>query len=92
MEEKKNDLGNIYGSRISKNGKWLNLIVAVKDNKITIPIKLGETQDKPFALVKDIETLDGENLKRAVVLNIPVYEDKPKQEQEAPKDEDGLPF
>lgn len=86
--KKENLVGNIYGTRISKNGKWLNLIVKVKDRKITIPVRIDDdTQDKPFAIVK---TINDEGLKRATICGLKVYEDqKPKQEDVI---SDDLPF
>lgn len=88
-----NLVGNIYGSRVSKNGKWLNLIIAFKMNgeemKITCPVKIDETEDKPFAIIKEISE-DG--LKRAAICGVKVYEDRkepPKQEEPL---SDDLPF
>lgn len=85
--KKENLVGNIYGSRVSKNGKWLNLIIAFKMNgeekKITCPVKIDETEDKPFAIIKEINE-DG--LKRAVICGVKVYEDR----KEPPKQEDAI--
>lgn len=91
MEEKKqfkNELGHIYGSRISKNGKWLNLsITTIIDGqqwRITCPVRMGcNAEDgKPVAVVEG---------SRAEISSIPVYQDaKPKQGESA--DMGDLPF
>ena len=105
MENKsKNELGRIYGSRISKSGKYLNLIIAAaiegKEIKITCPVRIVEDYDgsnnKPVAQI---------GMKSASIYDVPVFEDsKPKQEAKANEDtakkpvfvqgdpNDGLPF
>ena len=91
-EKKENFVGNIYGSRISKNEKWLNLIVAAKINgqdiKITCPVKIDETQDKPFAIIKDIEEVG----KRAVICGVKVYEGRKEPSKQEDVINDALPF
>ena len=90
MEEKKinAELGHIYGSRISKNGNWLNLsittIIEGKTWRITCPVRIAETSDKPHAEI-------GTGTQRyASIYGIKVYEDaKPKQESDEIGD---LPF
>ena len=95
-DKKKNELGNIYGSRLSKNKKWLNLLIVThidgKEVKITCPVRIDETQDKPFALIKEFEDADNEQVKRASVLNIKVYEDKKPTEEQATAESVDLPF
>ena len=90
MEEKKNELGNIYGSRISKNGKWLNLLIVThvggQEVRITCPVRITETSEKPHA---EIGT---GTQRRATIYGVNVYEDnKPSEEQAAAEDSD-LPF
>lgn len=77
-EQKKNVVGNIYGSRISNTGRWLNLIVATKidgkEVRITCPVKIVEVSEKPHAIM-------GLTGKTATIYAIPVYDDvKPKEE------------
>lgn len=84
--EHKNELGRIYGSRISNSGKYLNLIVAATINgeevKITCPVALAENYDevggkKPYARLEKACTADGvQYIEKAVIANLPVYEDK----------------
>lgn len=93
MEEKKNELGRIYGSRLSKNGKWLNVIVAVnikgEDVKLTIPVSLEQRDGKPHA---ELGTMG-----YAVLYGIRVFEEAVKQQtdtMEAPlfREAEELPF
>ena len=95
-EQKKNEIGNIYGSRISKNGNWLNLLIVThidgKAVKITCPIRFDEKEDKVFAIVKDFEDEGKQRVKRALILNIPIYEDKKPTEQQAKAETIDLPF
>lgn len=77
--EYKNELGHVYGSRISKNGNWLNLTICTIINgvnyRITCPVRLENDGKKPFAEI---------NENKASILNIPLYEDaKPKKEESA---------
>lgn len=81
-------VGHIYGSRVSRNGQWLNLqIVSSYDDKpigITVPIHIGcDRPDKSYVVI------DGD---KAVIENVRVYPtDQPKKEE--PKAFDGdLPF
>lgn len=83
MENVKNELGNIYGSRISKNGKWLNLIIKAtiegKETFITCPVKLGseeKSEVKAYAVL--CSSLD-EGM-HAFINNIKVYQDKKPEE------------
>lgn len=82
MENVKNELGNIYGSRISKNGKWLNLIIKAtiegKETFITCPVRLSDDGKHPFACD---EAFNGV----MAIHNIPLYQDKKPEE---PKKED----
>lgn len=98
MEEIKSELGHIYGSRISKNGKWLNLIISTNINgenwRITCPVRMEENQTdgKPFSkfhLKSNAEIVSTMELdkSKAMILYIPVYEDaKPKQQAPANAD------
>lgn len=91
-EQKKNELGNIYGSRISKNGKWLNLLIVThvdgKETRITCPVRLNDDCKHPFAFTE----LDAEGATRASICHIPVYDDvKPSKAQAEAEDSD-LPF
>lgn len=104
--EKNYYVGHIYGARISKSGKWLNLTITTDVNGgkffITCPVKIEDDYDdiagaeKPYARLE--WTCDSEgnrSIDKARVCNLRVYEDsKPKQE-EAKADEakaDDLPF
>lgn len=101
-QQKKNELGNIYGSRVSKNGKWLNLLIVThtdgKEVRITCPIRLVEDEDektdKPRAwLEKGIDAEGREHSEgRAVISNIRVYEDKKPSEAQAAAEDSDLPF
>lgn len=87
--EKEYKLGSIYGSRISKNGKWLNLTIVTEVNGekrfIVCPVKMGAPYegDKPVATI-----LSGDG--RAMISQLRVFADeKPKQEEPA---DDDIPF
>lgn len=87
--ENKNELGHIYGARVSKSGKWLNLTIAAEINGekyfITCPVKMGAPYegDKPVATI-----LSGDGC--AMISQLRVFTDeKPKQEEQPA---DGLPF
>lgn len=90
QKQYKNELGNIYGSRISKNGNWLNLIIVttIKGEvmHITCPVRLHDDYRHPCAFV----ALDSEGAPRGTIINIPVYEDR--KEEEQPKVDLDLPF
>lgn len=87
--ENKNELGHIYGARVSKSGKWLNLTIAAEINGekhfITCPVHIVENYDgsnkKPIAQI---------GLNSASVYDIPVYEDSKPKQDEAKADD--LPF
>lgn len=83
--ENKNELGRIYGSRISKSGKYLNLIVKAEFNGqdvyITCPVPLDDKKDKPRAEVG--------SMGHAAIYRIPVFADKATKKQEEKKPEDG---
>lgn len=84
MENKKNELGNIYSARVSKNGNWLNLTIVthIDGNEffITCPVRLRNTiEGKPYANVQD---------DKATIHDVKVYDDV---KQEAPVLDD-LPF
>ena len=91
-EIKKNELGNIYGSRISKNGKWLNLLIVThvngQETRITCPVRIAETSDKPHA---DIGTGTGTQ-RYASIYGIKVYEDRKPSEAQAKAEDSDLPF
>ena len=89
-----NMVGHLYGSRISKNGKWLNVTIVAtingKDEKICVPVRMESNakDGKPFAKFHLGEhPLNGELDKtKAMILCIPVYDGTKKAE------DDGLPF
>lgn len=99
-EQKKYELGNIYGSRVSKNGNWLNLLIVTHVNgqevRITCPVKIAKEYDdeggkKPYAKLEKACTDKGvEHIEKAVIANLPVYEDR--KEDERPKVDLDLPF
>lgn len=101
-EQKKNELGNIYGSRISKNGKWLNLLIVThvggQEVRITCPVRLVADYDeaggkKPYARLEKACTAEGvEYIEKAVIANLPVYEDKKPTEAQAAAEDSDLPF
>ena len=99
-EQKKNELGNIYGSRVSKNGNWLNLLIVThvggQEVRITCPVRMEENkvEGKPFAKFHLGEhPLNGELDKtKAMLLYIPVYEDKKPTEAQAVAEDSDLPF
>ena len=83
MEKKeyKYELGNFYGSRVSKNGAWLNLQIVTHINGqewiITCPVKIAKSLDenhngKPFAAV---------GVGKADIMGIKVYEEKKPEAQ-----------
>lgn len=93
QQNKKNELGNIYGSRISKNGKWLNLLIVTHVNgqevRITCPVRMDENKEdgKPHAEI-DADT----DTQRASICDIKVYEDKKPTEAQAKVEDSDLPF
>ena len=102
MEQKKNELGRIYGSRISKNGKWLNLIIRVGDGEnllfVTCPVKIIDDYDdrdgdlKPNAMIEYGRNSQGERyVMKANIIELPVYEKKEPEKPKEPKADD-LPF
>lgn len=101
-EQKKNELGNIYGSRVSKNGNWLNLLIVThlgeQEVRITCPVRLAKEYDdvggkKPYARLEKGCTADGvEYIDKAVIANLPVYEDRKPTEAQAAAEDSDLPF
>ena len=101
-EQKKNELGNVYGSRVSKNGKWLNLLIVThtdgKEVRITCPIRIAEDEDdfpidKPRAVIEKACDADGfQYSDKARIVNIRVYEDKKPTEAQAAAEDSDLPF
>lgn len=91
-EIKKNELGNIYGSRVSKNGKWLNLLIVThvngQETRITCPVRIAETSDKPHA---EIDT-GTDTQRRASIYGIKVFEDRKPTEAQAKAEDSDLPF
>lgn len=91
-EQKKNELGTIYGSRISKSGKWLNLLIVTHTDghevRITCPVRLKDDCKHPFAFTE----LDAGGATRASICHIPVYEDKKPTEEQAAAEDSDLPF
>lgn len=82
------ELGHIYGSKISKSGKWLNLIITADHGnetlRITCPVQLEADDmqdDKPYAIAQN---------GGASILNVSIYEETKKPVEE-PKADD-LPF
>lgn len=88
QKQYKNELGNIYGSRISKNGNWLNLIIVTtikgEVTYITCPVRIEEISEKPHAQI------GGSPQQYATIYGIKVYEDR--KEDEQPKVDLDLPF
>ena len=79
------ECGHVYGCRLSKNGKWLNLTIATKEDgeelRICVPICLEERDGKPNARIDE----DG----YAVIENLKVFKDeKPKAEEKKEEPED----
>lgn len=102
-EQKKNPLGNIYGSRVSKNGKWLNLLIVThvdgKEIRITCPIRHGSenmVKGKPLAITGIAENSDRacgvDTALRADILYIPVYDDVKPSKAQAEAEDCDLPF
>lgn len=90
MENKKNELGNFYGCRMSKNGNWLNVTIVTHidghETFITCPVRVrNTTEGKPYARVED---------GKAIIFNLRVYEDAKKEEQPQaqPIADDDIPF
>ena len=101
-EQKKNELGNIYGSRVSKNGNWLNLLIVThvggQELRITCPVRISKDEDdaggkKPYARLEKACTAEGvEYINKAVIANLPVYEDRKPTEAQAATEDSDLPF
>lgn len=102
MENKKNTLGNIYGSRLSRNGKWLNLIITAEVNGekvfITCPVRISKDTDedmgkKPYGVIEMSCDAAGNHypVGKAFIAGIPFYEDRKPTEAKAVEDSD-LPF
>ena len=97
MEESKNKLGHIYGSRISKNGHWLNVIVKVGDEFITCPIRICKDQidleDWASGVYAELNYATNHEgltyITEAAMRNIPVYN---RREEQKPIKSDDLPF
>ena len=100
-DQKKNELGNIYGSRVSKNGKWLNLLIVShidgREVRITCPVRIAEDEDdfpidKPRVVIEKACNAEGfQYYDKARIVNIRVYEDRKPNEAQAAEDSD-LPF
>lgn len=97
QKQYKNELGNIYGSRVSKNGNWLNLIIVTTINgelmHITCPVRMEENgvTGKPYARVEMACDTKGKHYAdKAVIADLPIYEDR--KEDERPKVDLDLPF
>jgi len=98
-QQKKNELGNIYGSRVSKNGKWFNLLIVThidgREVRITCPVRLEENavEGKPYARVEMACTSEGDHYAdKGVIANVPVYEDRKPTEEQAKAEDSDLPF
>lgn len=98
----KNLLGNIYGSRLSKNGKWLNLIITTEINGekgfITCPVRISKDDDedtgkKPYAIIEMACDVTGRHypVGKAIISNLPLYEDR-KPDKEEKGDPNEFPF
>lgn len=87
-EQKKNELGNIYGSRVSKNGNWLNLLIVTnvggQEVRITCPVKIVEISEKPHAQISA--------QRYATIYGIKVFEDRKPTEAQAAAEDSDLPF
>ena len=98
MEQDKNRIGRIYGSRISRNGKWLNLIIAIDKEKFNVPISLEipdeDGKSKPYASVEKGSKNDGAKVRynKAVIYGIPIYMDETKEETPKPPINEEFPF
>lgn len=98
-KEYQNELGKIYGSRISKSGKYLNLLIVStingKDCLITVPVAMYEQNNdggKPSAKYH-LKALGVYDESKAMITYIPVYKDKAKaEEQTLDINNDELPF
>lgn len=102
-EQKKNELGNIYGSRISKNGNWLNLLIVThvggQEVRITCPVRISKDEDedkgkKPYAIIEMACDAAGNHypVGKAMIANLPLYEDKKPTEAQAAAEDSDLPF
>lgn len=99
MEQDKNKIGRIYGSRISRNGKWLNLIIAIDKEKFNVPISLeipyeDSKSHKPYASIEKGSKSDGTKVlyNKAVIYGIPIYMDETKEETPKPSFSEEFPF
>ena len=94
--KKKNELGNIYGSRISKNGNWLNLLIITHINgeevRITCPVRLAENFEEATGKPHAQTSHNTDGLRFASIYLIPVYEDKKPTEEQAAAEDSNLPF
>ena len=102
-EQKKNELGNIYGSRISKNGNWLNLLIVThvggQEVRITCPVRIlkeidEDTGKKPHAVIEMACDVNGNKypVGKALIAGLPIYEDKKPTEAQAKAEDSDLPF
>lgn len=97
-------MGNLYGSRISKNGKWLNLQVKTKIGEkeylVTCPVHISEDEDedtgkKPYAVIEKACDVNGNHypVGKALIAGIPIYENaKSNAEEPIKPSEDDCPF
>ena len=99
--KKKNEIGNIYGSRISKSGKWLNLLIVThihgEEVRITCPVRILQDEDedkKPHAVIETACDANGSHYGtgKALIAGIPIYEDKKPSEEQAAAEDSDLPF
>ena len=79
-------MGNIYGSRVSKNGKWLNVIITTTINgqiyRVSAPVRLGAGESGKLYAERTKTPYT------AVIRDLRVFE---KAEQQQPPTDD-LPF
>lgn len=82
--EHKNELGRIYGSRISNSGKYLNLIVAATINgeevKITCPVSIEAKEKGAYATFIDTSA-------KCAGVSVPLFTDAKQPKPEAKADE-----
>ena len=93
------NLGRLYGSRISKKGNHLNLIILIEENGerrfINVPVQIDGKP--PIKLGKPIATIENEHWdeytdervpKQATISNIPIFLEEAKKEEAKPQYDD----
>lgn len=95
MEEKKRktELGHIYGCRLSKSQKYLNLTIAVRiDNEdffvcVPVPLRGLERPGQPYAEVTSAKIVDS-----ASIADLKIFKDRTPAEKPEEKKADSIPF